>query len=72
MGDFKDDNIFCFCVPLRFGDCRTSNSNSTRVDTLLTFCPPGPLLRWNRNRISFSEMDRTSVMANSRGIGDRI
>jgi hypothetical protein len=72
MRDFRDDNIFCFCALLRFEHCSTSNSNSTRVATLLTFCPPGPLLRWNRNRISFSEMDRACVMVNRRGIGKRI
>jgi hypothetical protein len=30
----------------------TSNKSSTRVSSLLTFCPPGPLLRDVRNRSS--------------------
>ncbi len=35
----------CFCSVVRLGEFVTSNLNVTRVLTLFTCCPPGPLLR---------------------------
>ncbi len=38
------------------GEVRTSKRSSTAVETLLTFCPPGPAARMNRSLTSSSEM----------------
>ena len=35
----------CFCSGDRVGELATSNLRVTRLLTLLTCCPPGPLLR---------------------------
>jgi hypothetical protein len=43
-------------------DPRTSNRSSTAVDTLLTFCPPGPDARTNRSSSSRSSMPMLSVI----------
>ena len=48
-------NIRFFCPSFRDGHCATLNSSVTRVLTLLTFCPPGPLLRENCQSNSSSE-----------------
>ena len=44
----------------RHGELATSNHRVTRVLTLFTFCPPGPLLREYENFSSFSGMERLS------------
>jgi hypothetical protein len=41
----------------------TSKRNSTALDTLLTFCPPGPEARTNCHCRSFSDNAILSVMA---------
>ncbi len=46
--------IVSFCASLKLDDAPTSNNNSTREETLFTFCPPGPLARVNWNCNSFS------------------
>lgn len=43
-------------------DPATSNRNCTAVDTLLTFCPPGPEERINSKRILFSSTARSPVI----------
>jgi len=40
-------NIRFFCQSVKVGHCATLKNSVTRVLTLLTFCPPGPLLREN-------------------------
>src|SRR3954470_14846093 len=44
------------------GDCRTSNRSCTAVDSLLTFCPPGPDERTKLSSSSDSSMLIWSVM----------
>ena len=44
------------------GDPATSKRNSTAVETLLTFCPPGPLARTKRSCNSESGMAMEGVM----------
>ena len=44
------------CASDNDGDPSTSNSNVTRVSNLLTFCPPGPVLREYSRRSSESGM----------------
>src|SRR4051794_2492394 len=43
-------------------DCATSNRSWTAVETLLTFCPPGPEARTNRSSISPSSIESVSVI----------
>src|SRR5262245_14853298 len=43
------------------GEPRTSKRSCTAVDSLLTFCPPGPEARMNRSSSSFSSMAMRSV-----------
>ena len=44
------------------GDCRTSNRSCTAVESLLTFCPPGPDERTKLSSSSDSSMLIWSVM----------
>ncbi len=46
----------------RDGDPRASNRNSTAVETLFTFCPPGPELSTKRSLSSASSIDSDAVM----------
>ena len=43
-------------------DAATSNRSSTAVDTLLTFCPPGPDALTNRSSISVSSSAIASLI----------
>src|SRR5215471_15245480 len=51
----------------RLGDVRTPKCSTALLETLLTFCPPGPLLRAKDNRNSASGMTRLDVMGRSMG-----
>lgn len=50
-----------FCGWDKLGEFTTSNLSVTRVFSLLTFCPPGPLLREAVKSSSSSGMDKNSV-----------
>jgi len=44
------------------GEAATSKRSSTAVETLLTFCPPGPEARTNFSVSSFSSMEMDLVI----------
>src|SRR5688500_2656286 len=46
----------------RLGDVLTAKCRIALLLTLLTFCPPGPLLRANDSRSSSSGMTKSGVM----------
>src|SRR5690606_13506044 len=50
------------------GELAASKRSSTAVDTLLTFCPPGPDARTKRSTSSSSGIDRFGAMINMTGI----
>ncbi len=52
----------CLSSSRRLGELRRSNQRVIRLLTLLTFCPPGPLLREAVYTNSFSWMERRGVI----------
>jgi hypothetical protein len=50
-----------FCLSVSDGDASTSNSASTRVSVFWACCPPGPLERDVRKRISESAIETLRV-----------
>ena len=56
-------SIRFFCTSDRFVEFAKSKSSVTRVLTLFTFCPPGPLLRENLNTSSFSEIKMSPLIS---------
>jgi len=55
--------INCFCLSERHGELTTSNQRVTRVLTLFTFWPPGPLLRLAVNLSWHKGMESVSVIS---------
>ncbi len=56
-------SILCFCQSERLPQLATSKNSVTRVLTLLTFCPPGPLLRETLKTSSSSDIDISVVIS---------